>query len=84
MSYYCIIMLVVQYFFIHLCSPDSHDLSNGECEAPDLCDKDGRHSLVQSCAVHVDGGSDGNDKASHSHVNLVLLLKTLEGHWQGS
>lgn len=65
-------------------SPDSHDLSNGEREAPDLCDKDGSHSLVQSCAVHVDGGSDGDDEASHSHVNLVLLLKTLEGHWQGS
>lgn len=78
---YCLYLL---YYLIQLSSPDSHDLSNGECEAPDLCDKDGCHSLIQSCAVHVDSGSNGDDKASHSHINLILLLKTLEGHWQGS
>lgn len=64
--------------------PDSDDLADGESQSSDLRDEDGGHGFVEGGAVHVDGGADGDDEAGHAPVNVVLLLKALEGHWQGS
>ena len=41
---------------------DGSDLTDAEGHSVDLRDEDGRHSLVQSCAVHVDGGTDREDE----------------------
>lgn len=67
-----------------LASPNSDDLADGESQTSDLRDEDGGHGFVEGCAVHVDGGADGDDEAGDAHVDLVLLLKALESHWQGS
>ena len=64
--------------------PDSDDLPNGERQTSNLRDEDGGHGFVEGSAVHVDGGTDGDDEAGHTHVDMILLLKALKSHWQGS
>ena len=41
---------------------DGDDLSDAETHVPDLRDEDGGHGLVQSGAVHVDGGANWQNK----------------------
>lgn len=48
-----------------------------------LSNKDGCHSLVEGSAIHVDGGTHGQDEACHSLVHTVVLLQTAEGDGQG-
>lgn len=64
--------------------PDGYDLPEVELIVVDLSDKDGRHSLVQSGTVHVDGGSHGKYKANDASVNVVVLQEALEGDRQCS
>ena len=63
--------------------PDGEDLSKVEVHVVDLGDEDGRHSLVEGGAVHVDGGPHGEDEARHPLVHAVVLLQTAEGDGQG-
>ena len=62
--------------------PDNDDAGDTEGDAVDLGDEDAGHRLVQSRAVHVDGGSDGSDEANDALVHLVLRRQALHRHRQ--
>ena len=47
-----------------------------------LGDEDGGHSLVKSGAVHVYSGSDRDDEAGYTPVNVVVFLQTPESDGQ--
>lgn len=64
--------------------PDSENLPKVKIHVIDLSNKNGRHSLVEGGAIHVDGGAHRKDKTCHSFVHMVVLLKTAESDWQGS
>lgn len=57
--------------------PDDDHFSYCENPAIVLSDEYGRHSLVESSAIHVDGGADGGDEANNVAVDLVSIHKTL-------
>lgn len=40
------------------CIPDGENLSKVEVIIIDLCNKDGSEGFVESCAIHVYGGTD--------------------------
>lgn len=63
-------------------SPNSDQLAKVQVILIDLSDKDGRHCLVQGCAVHVDGGSYRQHEASDLPVHSAVLQETLHGDWQ--
>ena len=65
-----------------LVAPDSDDLAEVHLHVVDLGDEDGCQGLIQSSAVHVDGGTHGQHKTCHTLVDLVVLLQALEGDWQ--
>lgn len=71
-------MMSVPFFDV----PHGDDLSSIQCDVVHLGDKDGRHSLVEGGAVHVDGGADGQHKASHPFIDLQVFLQTAEGDGQ--
>ena len=48
-----------------------------------LCDEDGSDSLIESCSVHVDSGSDGEDESGDQGVDSVLDLETVDGDGEG-
>lgn len=62
--------------------PDGDDLTEVHLHVVDLGNKDGRQRLVQSRAVHVDGGADRQHEARDPLVDAVVLLQTLEGDGQ--
>lgn len=55
-------------------SPDSNNLAPVEHNPIHLSDKDGGHSLIKRCAVHVDGGTHWEDKTCDSLVDAQVLL----------
>lgn len=53
--------------------PDGDDLPKVELVIIHLGDEDGCHGLVESSAVHVDGGPDGQHEADDAPVDVVVL-----------
>lgn len=49
--------------------PDSDNLTRVKYDAVHLGDEDGCNRLIQSSAIHVDGGTDWEHKTSDSLVN---------------
>lgn len=62
--------------------PDGDQLAKVQLVVVDLSDEDGRHSLVQRRAVHVDGGPHGEDEASDLPLDVTVLQQTLHGDGQ--
>lgn len=63
-------------------APDGDDLAKVELIVVDLGNEDGRHSLVECGAIHVDGGAHGQHKAGNTPVDVVVLQQALEGDGQ--
>lgn len=63
-------------------APDGNDLAKVQLVVVDLGDEDGSHSLIERSAVHVDGGTHGQHKASNAPVDVVVLQQALEGDGQ--
>lgn len=62
--------------------PDGDDLAKVQLVIIHLCYKYRCHGLVESSAIHVDGGTDGEHKADDTAVNVVVLQEALEGYRQ--
>ena len=62
--------------------PYCDDLTRVQVDSVHLGDEDGGHSLVKSGAVHVYSGSDRDDEAGYTPVNVVVLLQTPESDGQ--
>lgn len=62
--------------------PYGDQLSKVQLVLVDLGDEDSRHSLVQSRAVHVDGGTHGEHEASDLTVHVTVLQQTLHSDGQ--
>lgn len=65
-------------------SPDSNNLAPVERNPVHLSDKDGGHSLIKRCAIHVDGGTHREDKTCYSLVDAQVLLQASECDRQGT
>ena len=63
--------------------PDSYNLASIQMHAIHLGNKDGSHCLVQCCTIHVDGGTNWQNKPCHTLVYAIVLLQTTECNWQG-
>ena len=59
--------------------PDGDQLSKVQLVVINLSNKDGRHSLVKRRAVHVNGGSNREDKASNLPVNVAVFQQAFHG-----
>ena len=57
---------------------DGYDVTNAQGNVVDLSNKDGGDCFVQSCAVHVDGGTDRKDETSDALVNTEVFFETTE------
>lgn len=62
--------------------PDGDDLAKVKLVIINLCNEYGCHSLIESGAIHVDGGTNGEHKADDAAVNVVVLQEALEGYRQ--
>lgn len=67
-------VLPSEVWFLVKFSPDSNNLAPIKRNSVHLGDEDGCHSFIKSCAVHVDGGTNREDKTRHSLVNAQVLL----------
>lgn len=68
---------------LHLSAlPNSDDLSKVKLIVIHLGDEDSCHGLIESGAVHVDGGPDRQHKADDASVNMVVLEEALKGDRQ--
>lgn len=65
-----------------LFSPDGDQLAEVQVVLVDLGDEDGRHGLVQSRPIHVDGGAHWQHEASYLPVDSTVLQETLHGDGQ--
>ena len=54
---------------------DGEELPDAGVHVVHLGDEDGGDGLVQRCAVHVDGGADGEDEPGDPGVHLAALLQ---------
>ena len=50
--------------------PDDDNLSKGEVDIVHLSNKDGAHSFIEGCSVHVYRRSDREDEAGHATVDV--------------
>lgn len=62
--------------------PDGENLSKVKLIVIDLSDKNSCQGFIQSSAVHVYGGTNGEHKAGHAFVHLVVFLQAFEGDRQ--
>lgn len=62
--------------------PDGDQLTKVQLVVVDLSDEDGRHGLVERRAVHVDGGTHGQDEAGDLPFHVAVLQQTLHGDGQ--
>lgn len=63
--------------------PDCENLAKVQIHVIDLSNKDGRYSLVEGSAVHVDGSAHREDETCHSFIHVVVFLQTAECDRQG-
>lgn len=62
--------------------PDGDDLAKVQLVIVNLCDEYCCHSLVESSAIHIDGGTHREHKADDAAVNVVVLQEALECYRQ--
>lgn len=62
--------------------PDGDDLAKVQLVIIDLCDEYCCHGLVESGAIHVDGGAHGEHETDDAAVDVVVLQQALEGYRQ--
>lgn len=62
--------------------PDGDDLAKVQLVIIHLCDEYCCHSLIESGAIHIDGGAHGQHKTDDAAVNVVVLQEALEGYRQ--
>ena len=62
--------------------PDGDDLAKVQLIIINLCNEYCCHSLIESGAIHIDGGAHGEHKANDAAVNVVVLQEALEGNRQ--
>lgn len=62
--------------------PDGDDLAKVQLIIINLCDEYGRHSLIESGAIHIDGGAHREHKTYDTTINVVVLQEALEGNRQ--
>ena len=62
---------------------DGHHVAHRQLDTAHLRDENGRHSLVECRAVHVDGGADGHDETGHARIHPVLFFQAGESHRKG-
>ena len=62
--------------------PDGNNLAHIQGIVIQLGDEDGSHRLIQCCAIHVNGGTHGEDEAGDPLVDTIVLLGTSEGDGQ--
>lgn len=62
--------------------PDGDDLAKVQLVIINLCYKYCCHSLIESSAIHIDGGADGEHKTDDTAVNVIVLQEALEGYRQ--
>lgn len=62
--------------------PDGDDLAKIQLVIIDLCDEYRCHGLVESGAIHVDGGAHGEHETDDAAVDVVVLQQALEGYRQ--
>ncbi len=53
--------------------PDCDDLAKVQLVIINLCDEYCRHSLIESRAIHIDGGTHRKYKTDDAAVNVVVL-----------
>lgn len=53
--------------------PDGDDLAKVQLIIINLCNEYCSHGLVESGAIHVDGGAHGEHKANDAAVDVVVL-----------
>lgn len=53
--------------------PDGDDLAKVQLVIINLCDEYCRHSLIESGAVHIDGGAHREHKTDDAAVDVVVL-----------
>lgn len=58
--------------------PDCDNLTRIKMHTIHLGNKDGRHSLIESSSIHIDGGTYWEHKTSDSFVNGQILLQATE------
>merc|ERR1719341_2214968 len=61
---------------------DGNDLTYVWLNSRELCNEESRHCLIKSSSIHVDSGTDGEDKSRNPAVNFVLLLQSIDGDWK--
>lgn len=64
--------------------PDGKNLAKVKVHVIHLSNEDGCHSLVEGGAIHIDGGTHREDKASNPFIHTVVFFKTAEGDGQSS
>lgn len=64
--------------------PDGYNLTGIKWYAVHLGDEDGCDGLVQSCSIHVDGGTNREHETSDSLVDGQVLFQAAEGDGKGS
>lgn len=65
-----------------VCLPYCHHLSKIKLILVDLSDEDGCHRFIESSAVHVDGGTHGQDKACNLSFYMTVLQQALHCNGQ--
>lgn len=63
--------------------PYGDDLTKVHLHVVDLSNEDGCQCFVQSCPIHVDGGTHRQHKACDSLINSVVFLQTFKGDREG-
>lgn len=62
--------------------PDGDDLAKVKLVIIDLRDEYCCHSLIESGAIHIDGGAHREHETDDAAVNVVVLQEALEGYRQ--
>ena len=60
----------------------SDDLASAKIDIVKLGDPQGAHAFVQCCSVHVDGGTQRQNKAADAFVDAIELLNAFDSSWQ--
>ena len=61
-------------------APDGNDVAKVHGDLVDVGDEERSDRLVQRRAVHIDGGTDGNNEGAHARVHVVVHLQAVKRH----
>lgn len=62
--------------------PNGDQLAKVQLIIVDLGDKDGRHGLVKSCSVHVNGGAHRQHETRYLPIHIAVLQQALHSNGQ--